>query len=363
MAMTCVSGDDLEMLQEALEFVTHYDVSPNGVVSSHGDVRNSPMLMQEEPTWSGLQQLLNGTSHGSAIDSGAVFDTTQGYSSPPGSSIGDSSDTKSLTDSPPSNIAVVNNAWPTEEESFYPSPPTSRRRPGKSRKDEIKELKKLVVKLTKRLDAMNISSRSLTTNQQQRSISSLLWKDIVTRQFNLRQLSEAENARLRKEVAVQFHNSTNLKRMLKRRYSEEMLELVPMLKREQKMLRSPIAENNRIFCELLGGTDRVYAETDALFEMKGMANVPCPGRTNLVHRDTVNGVYLEFLDKSYVPFDYNKTTRAVWKALGGRRLNDGDHVQTKVYRLIVCVIKIIINAFTFFDRRCVRTRLNKQMTR
>ncbi|KAJ8577508.1 hypothetical protein ON010_g1695 [Phytophthora cinnamomi] len=146
----------------------------------------------------------------------------------------------------------------------------------------------------------------------------------------LRRSAESVNATLRSEIVAQAKYAANLKRMLKRRYSEEMLELVPIVNRGRTVEHKASGDNQRIHDNLLEGTDDIYASVDALFEKKGMDQVPCPGTTKQTYTSTVNGVFLELMSKNQVPFDLRSTTRAVWKSFQGQKMRDGDHVQTKV---------------------------------
>ncbi|KAF1773466.1 hypothetical protein GQ600_14014 [Phytophthora cactorum] len=143
-------------------------------------------------------------------------------------------------------------------------------------------------------------------NDDGNAVVKTMWTDIASRQLMLRQAAEAMNAELRNEVVFHAKHAANLKRMLKRRYSEEMLELVPIEKRARSIVRKAAAADHR-----------------------GMANLPCPGRDQKVNPKTVNGLFIELMDKNLVPFSTAQTSQAVWKAMCGQKTRDGDIVDAK----------------------------------
>ncbi|POM69731.1 Hypothetical protein PHPALM_13952 [Phytophthora palmivora] len=211
--------------------------------------------------------------------------------------------------------------------------PTKRRRRGIPRKDEIAELKKLAAKLTKKLEGMKASAakvEELSKSRKGNTLDKKLWKDVASRQLALRRETEAQNVKLRDEVILQAKYAANLKRMLKRRYCEEMLEMMPISKRGRSAVANTCVDNERVFTELLEGTDHIYSSVDALFAKKDMAKLPCPGRTRLTFPEVVNGMFIELVDKTQVPFNSQMTANAVWKALNGRKTRDGDIVEAKL---------------------------------
>ncbi|KAG7378385.1 hypothetical protein PHYPSEUDO_010137 [Phytophthora pseudosyringae] len=214
------------------------------------------------------------------------------------------------------------------------SQPTQRRRRGASRKDEIAELRKLATELSKKLESMQTAAsereRAAAQNKTGNAVHKKLWKGIASRQLALRRGAEADNATLRTNVALQAKSAANLKRMLKRRYSEEMLEMVPIEKRVRRVMTKTSTDNERVYRELLEGTNHVYAGVDALLEKKGMSKLSCPGRTNRAYPETANGLFIELTDKNLVPFSAARTGQAVWKALCGQKTCDGDMIEAKM---------------------------------
>jgi hypothetical protein len=61
-----------------------------------------------------------------------------------------------------------------------------------------------------------------------------------------------------------------------------------------------------------------------------MAALPCPGRKHEAYPDTVNGLFIELMQKSQVPFSAQLTGDAVWTSLCGRKSHCGDAVEAKV---------------------------------
>ncbi|POM72198.1 Hypothetical protein PHPALM_11126 [Phytophthora palmivora] len=216
--------------------------------------------------------------------------------------------------------------------------PTKRRRRGIPRKDEIAELKKLAAKLTKKLEGMKASAakvEELSKSMKGSTLDKKLWKEVASRQLALRRETEAQSVKLRDEVILQAKYAANLKRMLKRRYCEEMLEMMPISKRGRSAVANTCVDNERIFAELLEGMGHIYSSVDALFAKKDMAKLPCPGRTRQTYPEVVNGMFIELVDKTQVPFNSQMTANAVWKALNGSKTRDGDIVEAKVPRTFV----------------------------
>ncbi|KAG6965381.1 hypothetical protein JG688_00007241 [Phytophthora aleatoria] len=201
-----------------------------------------------------------------------------------------------------------------------------------SRKADLEDLRKLSAKLSVKVESMKAAAAKLqeaSKNDDGNAVVKTMWTDIASRQLMLRQAAEAINAELRNEVVFHAKHAANLKRMLKRRYSEEMLELVPIEKRARSIVRKAAAADHRVFRELMGDVNQVYTSVDALVANKGMANLPCPGRDQKVNPKTVNGLFIELMDKNLVPFSTAQTSQAVWKAMCGQKTRDGDIVDAK----------------------------------
>ncbi|KAL3670620.1 hypothetical protein V7S43_003812 [Phytophthora oleae] len=224
---------------------------------------------------------------------------------------------------------IVKAPWPQVS-----SQPTKRRRRSAPRKEEIEELRRLAMRLTQKLEKMKASAAMLKEatkcSSRVNSLDKILWKSIASRQLALRKGTEADNANLRKEVVLQAKYAANLKRMLKRRYSEEMLEMMPIVKRGRTLADTAFADNERVFRELLEGTNHIYVGVDALFDKKNMEKLPCPGRTHHAYPTTVNGMFIDLMSKNQVPFCSQMTADAVWNALCGKKTRDGDIVEVKI---------------------------------
>uniref|UniRef100_H3GX56 Uncharacterized protein n=1 Tax=Phytophthora ramorum TaxID=164328 RepID=H3GX56_PHYRM len=289
--MTCAAGDEIDSFQATFDFIAGCDLAPAGLADSHA---TSAML--------------------ELIGAFELNEDDVSKSSDKMSSVTSQDDVSSLVASAP---------WPQ-----VPSQPTKRRRRGAPRKDEIVELRKTASQLSHKLQALKMSSIKLAEaasrqNGASNSLATTLWKGIASRQLNLRKETEERNAKLRGDVMEQAKCATNLKRMLKRRYCEEVGAA------EINGIGQTPTDNERIFKELLEGTDTVYTGVDALLAKKGMADLPCPGRTHQAYPDAVNSLFFELLDKTQVPFDTHTTADAVWKTLSGRKTRDGEIVELK----------------------------------
>ncbi|KAE9347349.1 hypothetical protein PF008_g7839 [Phytophthora fragariae] len=284
--MACAIGGEMESLQATLDFIANFDLPQVGLQNETAllDVINEERELlalgeRLEADVSLNTLTLDKFSHGSLRG-----DKNAGKGSPTSSHV----DVASLaTDAP----------WPEKLESLQASAQVA--------------------------DAARAKGETNVTDLT-------LWKGVASRQLALRRHAEAMNAKLRDEVVAQAKYAANLKRMLKRRYSDEMLELVPIMNRGRIVEDKATVNSHRILDELLGGTDYVYMGVDALLAKKGMTQVPCPGSMKKHHSNTVDGLFLEFMDKNQVPFGLRSTTNAVWKAFQAKKTRAGDHVQTKL---------------------------------
>ncbi|KAG6618507.1 uncharacterized protein IUM83_01050 [Phytophthora cinnamomi] len=314
--MAFAIGAEVESLQATLDFIADYDLSPTGDETAVLDV------IDED---SALLALGDDLEFSSEDDVSRSTFTTDKFRFGDKSAVVKGSPTSSHGDV---TSLIANAPWP----QLSPQP-NKRRRRGPPRKEEIADLRRSVTKLSKKLETLQLFAKvdaAASVNAESNAEDLTLWRGLASRQLALRRSAESVNATLRSEIVAQAKYAANLKRMLKRRYSEEMLELVPIVNRGRTVEHKASGDNQRIHDNLLEGTDDIYASVDALFEKKGMDQVPCPGTTKQTYTSTVNGVFLELMSKNQVPFDLRSTTRAVWKSFQGQKMRDGDHVQTKV---------------------------------
>ncbi|KAG2774216.1 hypothetical protein JG687_00019416 [Phytophthora cactorum] len=203
-----------------------------------------------------------------------------------------------------------------------------------SKKEEIRDLRDTVAELSHQLDQLQASSTPNSPAEEEARVGFILskpeslWQQVAARQLLLRQKAEETNAQLRKLAETRVRQTKNLKRMLSRRNDAETLELIGLKRRKQMLVTGPPpTDNAEVFAKLVQGTDELYVGLDKLYVEQGMPQVPCPGRKRQVQRDAVNGAIAVFLDKNKVPFDLEKTQKAVWKLLSGRHRKDGPYTQ------------------------------------
>lgn len=219
------------------------------------------------------------------------------------------------------------------------SPRNRKRR--QSRKEQIEDLRQTVSELSQRLDSLRtvtpphtpVASPPSSPSTQVASILSppqSLWQRVAERQFKLRHEAEKENATLKDLIAAHKRSNRNIRRMMRRRLNDEMMDEIQTLKRS-KLTDS--GRNEDVFAELLDGIDERYADLDNLFAAKGMDKVPCPGRKRQVYRGAVDGdALVELMDRNCVPFDFKRTEKAVWEFLQGRKLREGQHICSEEYQ-------------------------------
>ncbi|GMF39071.1 unnamed protein product [Phytophthora fragariaefolia] len=225
-----------------------------------------------------------------------------------------------------------------------------RRRHRVSKKEEISELRDTVAELSQQLDRLQASSAPNSPAEEDVHVRSILsqpeslWQQVAARQLLLRQKAEEANAQLRTLVETRVRETKNLKRMLT--LCSQTLELIGLKRRKQVFTRgAPPKDNEEVFAKLLKGTDDLYLGLDKFFADKGMPQVPCPGRKRQVQRNAVNGAILVFLDKNQVPFDLEKTEKAVWKLLADRHRKDGPYKQV-CWSQQICIrlMRLTLNA-------------------
>jgi hypothetical protein len=102
---------------------------------------------------------------------------------------------------------------------------------------------------------------------------------------------------------------------------------------EQRSKKRPKRDNDeQVFEKLLEGVDAAYTGLEDPREDNDSASVPCPGRQCRLDPSATDGaVFVTFVDKNRVPFDFARAERAVWRFLQGPRVRDGARVCSKVH--------------------------------
>ncbi|GMF34594.1 unnamed protein product [Phytophthora lilii] len=317
-AMACANADEVANLQATLEFISSYELSSSGFVSS--DVAMLDMMEERE-----LLALAGDLD----LDQSSEDNFSQNQFSRVSSTQLDTkrSDQLSPCTSQDDVSSIV--GGPVRPGTQ----PNKRRRKGAPRKEEIADLRKLAAQLSNKLKSLQTSAAKLEeAESKQTSVSTALtkslWKGIATRQRTLRKETEQENMKLRNEVKFQAKYAKNLKRMLKRRYNEEVKALSEML--------TPLgAEIEQIFTELLKATEGISTGVGELFTKKGMANLSCPGLSQQAYPDTVSGLFLELMSKNQVPFSPQQTVVSAWKALCGGKTREWE-IKVRLLPWITC---------------------------
>ncbi|OWZ02678.1 hypothetical protein PHMEG_00025720 [Phytophthora megakarya] len=155
--------------------------------------------------------------------------------------------------------------------------------------------------------------------------SQSVWKAITTRQCKLRLEAEETNASLRRLLQLHKNEVRNMKRMFRRRIDKEHKDLFIVKMRDPV----PNQDHTGVFAELLRDIDDLYVSVDVLFQNKAMGTIHCPGQAYQVYPDVTNDIFVEFLEKSILPFSTHQTCQAVWKSLGKQRRPEA-HVLSQV---------------------------------
>ncbi|KAL4156878.1 hypothetical protein PRNP1_005904 [Phytophthora ramorum] len=226
---------------------------------------------------------------------------------------------------------------PSRPATALPRPQGRKRRI--SRKEQMHDLRNTVSELSTKLEGLRTESRmcspmtspvSCAASQHVTSILEQprsLWEQVAARQLILRCKAEEENAKLQELLASQRRTARNIRRLLRRRADDELLEVIHNSKRLK------CDNNEQVFHELLHGIDTIYVDFGKLYKAKGMPAVPCPGRKRRTDPNAADGdVFVEFIDKNQVPFDFQRSERAVWKFLQGPRIHDRGRVCKKEFQ-------------------------------
>jgi hypothetical protein len=211
-SLLCAKEDEkMDTLQATHDFVSSYELPPTHLV---GDIQAATELLAM------IDEEGEDLSLSSEDDvSRSILSTlAPGFSSTAKSVARQLSSSNSRDDESPESSAE----WP---EAPLTQPRTRRRRVA-PRKEEIADLKKQAAKLSDKFNALKASAAVLEAaakhSSTENSLVKVLWKDASARQLALRKKAEGDNAELRREVVAQAKMASNLKRMLRRRYSEEV---------------------------------------------------------------------------------------------------------------------------------------------
>ncbi|KAE9042758.1 hypothetical protein PR002_g3726 [Phytophthora rubi] len=196
-------------------------------------------------------------------------------------------------------------------------------RPRVSRKEELDYLRVKVKEMEVKLRGLKETSKGDQSLSVQASTSReisqdshaehsiALWKSLAGRQRSQRELVEVENARLREKLKSQVRMAKSLKRILcKRTRDEEQGLTIP------KRSRLGVNSAAGLFDDMLQCLDDLYEETDMRIARSPTASMANPViRKRDVKYSDIAGMFLEFQDSKFWPFDMHTVSQAQWRFL------------------------------------------------
>ncbi|KAG1688190.1 hypothetical protein DVH05_003972 [Phytophthora capsici] len=193
----------------------------------------------------------------------------------------------------------------------------------KGLKQQIEELRETVALLSRQLDSLKTSDSP--SKHQDDQLQRSVWGRIATRQLQLLQDAEKENAKLRSLQAHQRRDAKNLKRLFRRRIDTEIIGRKRSLRRPKHI--QDLVDKTKMFSKLQNGCNKLYSASnvndfDAVFPRNG---------TCQVRHNVDSGVFVEFYDKHIVPFSVKEAAKAVWQSLRRRKIPRADHIYAEEY--------------------------------
>ncbi|KAK1935799.1 hypothetical protein P3T76_010493 [Phytophthora citrophthora] len=191
-----------------------------------------------------------------------------------------------------------------------------------SKKQQIDTLREEVQELNKELQSL-LPGPNADLHPHRES----MWREIADRQLKRREQAEEENSKLRDMVQIQIHEARNLRRVLKRRTKIEMMEEMLGMKRQKRLEYNTPDDNPQVFENMLRDTDELYVGMDALFDQKGIYDLPIPSRRSEPRHNVTSGLFLESINRHRVPFDLRTTEKAMWKVMGQNMFQGLQNIQ------------------------------------
>ncbi|RLN97810.1 hypothetical protein BBJ28_00008603 [Nothophytophthora sp. Chile5] len=171
-----------------------------------------------------------------------------------------------------------------------------------------------------------VKSASGAAFSGQREVS--LWERIAKRQREEKAKAEVENAKLREMVQSQIRLVKSFERLLRKRRVWDQLQ-------DDKWHRSVTKgrKEEEIFDEMLRAVDARYPHSEAILEEHGLGDsdpaVNVGDDANMKY-SAADGMYLEFKEKKFMPFDYSSLDDVVWRSYGEGKLKLEDSTMTIV---------------------------------
>lgn len=144
-----------------------------------------------------------------------------------------------------------------------------------------------------------------------------LWERIAKRQREEKAKAEVENVKLREMVQSQMRLVKSFERLLRKR------KIWDQLQEKNTGAGEESRKEEQVLDEMLQEVDSRYPHVDKVLEENGLGEsdpaVNVGDDANMKYSST-EGMYLEYKEKKYMPFDYKTLDDVVWRSFGEGKL-------------------------------------------
>lgn len=158
---------------------------------------------------------------------------------------------------------------------------------------------------------------------RERSVAVPVWRAIATRQMEGRLVAEEQQRRLTSAVRNRATLIAEVGEMMQQKLSESKERHAASQRAVCNSVVELDAEDTALYEEYLQDLDEIYSQTDAVFRAQGVEE--CPQYSYKLEQQRKNDgdvEYFDNLDVLLMPFEYEQTCSAMWRAMSlvhGRR--------------------------------------------
>ncbi|KAL3670889.1 hypothetical protein V7S43_004074 [Phytophthora oleae] len=144
-----------------------------------------------------------------------------------------------------------------------------------------------------------------------------LWERIAKRQREEKAKAEVENMKLREMVQSQMRLVKSFERLLRKR------KIWDQLQEKKNGGREECRKEDEVLEDMLREVDALYPQVDKVLNEHGLGEsdpaVDVGDDANMKY-SPADGMYLEYREKKYMPFDYKTLDEVVWRSFGEGKL-------------------------------------------
>ncbi|KAF1321476.1 hypothetical protein FI667_g11900, partial [Globisporangium splendens] len=235
-----------------------------------------------------------------------------------------------LMPAPPARTNLQN-AWPQVPPSFMKNavvevakPIEQRKKTSSQRqKEELSYLRSKVQELEKQLTTLktnivpHASNSSDSENGSDRSRTAVsVWERLAKRELKKRDRAKFENAQLKEMLESQIKVAKSLERILGKRQVWDELQ-----QNKRHCMTPSTSTKSEVFGMLSKSVDARLPLIDHVLELHGLAGVnEHVSKAGVAHSDK-NGLSINFVEASIMPFDFRSTANTIWKYMHTNAFN------------------------------------------